>query len=40
VHRAGICGTDVGVMHGYVPGKFPLTVAMSFQDHREIGSLH
>jgi len=30
VHRAGICGTDVGVMHGYVPAKFPLTVGHEF----------
>src|SRR4030042_3170250 len=30
VHRAGICGTDVGVMHGYVPAKLPVTVGHEF----------
>jgi len=30
VHRAGICGTDVGVLHGYVPAKFPVTLGHEF----------
>jgi threonine dehydrogenase-like Zn-dependent dehydrogenase len=30
VHRAGICGTDVGVYHGYVPAKFPVTLGHEF----------
>jgi len=30
VHRAGICGTDVGVLHGYVPAKFPVTMGHEF----------
>ena len=30
VHRVGICGTDVGVVHGYVPAKFPVTLGHEF----------
>lgn len=30
VYRAGICGTDVGVLHGYVPAKFPVTLGHEF----------
>ncbi len=30
VQRVGICGTDVGVLHGYVPAKFPLTLGHEF----------
>lgn len=30
VHRAGICGTDVGVYHGYVPAKLPVTLGHEF----------
>ena len=30
VHRVGICGTDVGVLHGYVPAQFPLTPGHEF----------
>lgn len=30
VHRTGICGTDVGVLHGYVPAKFPVTLGHEF----------
>ncbi len=30
VLRAGICGTDVGVLHGYVPAKFPVTLGHEF----------
>lgn len=30
VHRAGICGTDDGVLHGYVPAKFPVTLGHEF----------
>jgi L-iditol 2-dehydrogenase len=25
VHRVGICGTDIDVMHGHIPVKFPIT---------------
>ncbi len=30
VHRTGICGTDVGVLHGYIPAKFPVTLGHEF----------
>ncbi|MBW2339345.1 MAG: alcohol dehydrogenase catalytic domain-containing protein [Deltaproteobacteria bacterium] len=30
VYRVGICGTDVGVVHGYVPAKFPVTLGHEF----------
>ena len=30
VHRAGICGTDVGVYHGYVPATLPVTLGHEF----------
>ncbi|MFC1976805.1 zinc-binding dehydrogenase [Chloroflexota bacterium] len=30
VHQAGICGTDVGVLHGYVPARFPVTLGHEF----------
>ncbi|OGP55576.1 MAG: hypothetical protein A2162_06980 [Deltaproteobacteria bacterium RBG_13_52_11b] len=30
VHHAGICGTDVGVYHGYVPAKLPVTLGHEF----------
>lgn len=30
VHRVGICGTDLGVLHGYVPAKFPVTLGHEF----------
>lgn len=30
VHRAGICGTDVGVVHGYVSARFPVTLGHEF----------
>jgi L-iditol 2-dehydrogenase len=30
VHRVGICGTDVGVYHGYVPAKLPVTLGHEF----------
>lgn len=30
VHRVGICGTDVGVLHGYVPAKFPIILGHEF----------
>ncbi len=30
VHRVGICGTDAGVLHGYVPAKFPVTLGHEF----------
>lgn len=30
VHRVGICGTDVGVYHGYAPAKLPVTLGHEF----------
>ena len=30
VHWVGICGTDVGAVHGYVPAKFPVTLGHEF----------
>ncbi len=30
VHRAGICGSDVGILHGYSPAKFPITAGHEF----------
>ena len=30
VHRAGICGTDVGVLHGYASAKYPVTLGHEF----------
>jgi L-iditol 2-dehydrogenase len=30
VHSVGLCGTDVGVVHGYVPAKFPVTLGHEF----------
>jgi L-iditol 2-dehydrogenase len=30
VHRVGICGTDVGVYHGHVPAKLPVTLGHEF----------
>ena len=30
VHRAGICGTDAGVTHGYVPARLPVTLGHEF----------
>ena len=30
VHRTGICGTDVGVLHGYIPAKLPVTLGHEF----------
>lgn len=30
VERAGICGTDIGVLHGYVPAKLPVTMGHEF----------
>ncbi|MFC1861964.1 zinc-binding dehydrogenase [Chloroflexota bacterium] len=30
VHSAGICGTDAGVLHGYVPAKLPVTLGHEF----------
>lgn len=30
VHRAGICGTDVGVMKGYVSARYPVTLGHEF----------
>lgn len=30
VHRVGICGTDVGVMHGHIPAKFPITLGHEY----------
>ncbi len=30
VHRVGICGTDLGILHGYVPAKFPVTLGHEF----------
>jgi len=30
VHRAGICGTDVGVLHGYASARYPVTLGHEF----------
>ena len=30
VHRAGICGTDVGVVHGYASARYPVTLGHEF----------
>ena len=30
VHRAGICGTDVGVVDGHVSAKYPVTLGHEF----------
>jgi threonine dehydrogenase-like Zn-dependent dehydrogenase len=30
VHRVGICGTDFGVYHGYVPAQLPVTLGHEF----------
>jgi len=30
VHRAGICGTDVGVLHGYASAGYPVTLGHEF----------
>jgi L-iditol 2-dehydrogenase len=30
VHHSGICGTDVGVYHGYVQAKLPVTLGHEF----------
>jgi len=39
VHRAGICGTDVGVVHGYVKARLPVTLGHEFSGTvAEVGS--
>ena len=30
VYRVGLCGTDVGVYHGYIPAKLPVTLGHEF----------
>ncbi len=30
IHRVGLCGTDAGVYHGYVPSKLPVTLGHEF----------
>ena len=30
VHRVGVCGTDAGVYHGYVPAKLPVTLGHEY----------
>ncbi len=30
IHRVGLCGTDAGVLHGYVPSKLPVTLGHEF----------